>query len=187
AWGLWAPALAEAGCKGEACVAPCDDGDADACGELARHRWKEGERSSAYRLYIRACDGNHLDACVELGAIYAMTVPGVPADKDLARAREFYAKACKGGYHKGCLGWGEVLSEGPDANAKKASKAWQRACDKGAPSNYYTLRACFKLGELTERGDGVKADPEAAAALYRRGCKEVINPESCAAAERLGG
>ncbi len=185
--GIGAPELAAAGCEGEACMAACNEGDAASCAKVAAARWTAGERASAYHLHVRACDGRHLDSCVELGAMYATPMPGVPVTKDLDQSRAFYGKACKGGFSKGCLGWGEVLLEGPDASAKKASKAWRRLCDKGDPQNYYTLRGCFRLAELTERGEGVKADPAAAADLYRRGCRPVINPDSCAAAERLGG
>jgi hypothetical protein len=52
-------------------------------------------------LWLRACDGGDVTACVELGKVYAAG-RGVRVDRE--RAAALYKRACDAGFQMGCDG-----------------------------------------------------------------------------------
>ena len=80
--------------------------------------------AKARTLFTQACNGDNMNACNYLGAIYDQG-KGVKAD-DVA-ARKIYQKSCDHGNMLGCNGLGCVLQN--LGNNTEARKYFQKACD----------------------------------------------------------
>ena len=57
-------------------------------------RGVERDDAKAAAFYKKACDGGHMDGCVQLGLLYA---EGDGVVKDPAKAKALFEKACDGG------------------------------------------------------------------------------------------
>ena len=55
--------------------------------------------TKAVELYRKACDGNYMMGCSNLGNRYEF---GLGVTKSISQANFFYRKACNGGYSKAC-------------------------------------------------------------------------------------
>lgn len=53
----------------------------------------------AYKIFKSLCDKNEADSCIMTAFMHEI---GVGADKDTAKAIEYYSKACKLGHEMGC-------------------------------------------------------------------------------------
>ena len=59
-------------------------------------------------------------------------------------------------------------------------------CNAGVGYGY--SNACYELGEMLEKGDGIKADKVEAVRLYKKACNQGKHrhTKACFAIERLG-
>ena len=93
----------------------------------------------------------------------------------LARAHDddvvLLRQACDLGDGEGCYRLGLALGDTPDGAA-----AYEQACDAG---NSF---ACTNLGYIAQNGEGMRADLDLAARLYKRGC----DGSSCSPRNDLG-
>jgi TPR repeat protein len=123
-----------------------------------QHRYAE-----ALPLFQKACDGENLIGCYNLGVLYAN---GQGVDQDFARARSLYQKACYGGVVSSCTGLGYLASSGQGAppDFAQARAFFQRACDGG------DMLGCHNLAALYQNGQGVAHDDAHARALYQKAC-----------------
>jgi tetratricopeptide (TPR) repeat protein len=119
----------------------------------------------ALPLFQKACDGENLIGCYNLGVLYAN---GQGVDQDYARARSLYQKACDGGLVSSCTGLGYLFSNGQGAppDYAQARALFQRACDGG------DMLGCHNLGALYQNGQGVARDYAHARALYQQACEK---------------
>jgi len=128
----------------------CDRGDMLGCGNLGGQSFygngipQDFRRASS--LLFRACQAGVPWACGMLGEMNA-TGAGMPVD--LLRAASLYRSACSGGDKPAC-----------DA----ALKVLTQVCDAGEE------QACWQLGEMYAKGEGVTSDRQRAAALIQKSC-----------------
>ena len=98
------------------------------------------------QLLQRACDGDDLTACYQLGMIYTDGGKSLPTP-DLPRAKALYGKACDGGVAGACFNLALVTPTGRGAKAEEPPKPeeladralLERACLLGDPSGCDTL------------------------------------------------
>jgi tetratricopeptide (TPR) repeat protein len=123
-----------------------------------QHRYAE-----ALPLFRKACDGENLIGCYNLGVLYAN---GQGVDQDFARARSLYQKACDGGVMSSCTGLGYLAcsGQGAPANFAQARALFQRACNGG------DMLGCHNLAALYQNGQGVARDNAHARSLYQKAC-----------------
>ncbi len=119
--------------------------------------------AEALPLFQKACDGENLIGCYNLGVLYAN---GQGVAQDFARARSLYRKACDGGVISSCTGLGYLASNGQGAppDFAQARALFQRACDGG------DMLGCLNLGALYQNGQGVARDYAQARAYYKKAC-----------------
>lgn len=89
----------------------------------------------------KGCDEGDLDACTKLGV--GLT-EGLPAQRDLPKAREVHGKACDGGKLASCvhLGFLHLRGLGGAQSEPEAEALFTKACDAG------TMAGCGHLGRL---------------------------------------
>jgi len=130
-------------------------------GELVKE-----DNPHAISWYRRAADEGHVQAGFNIGLIYEFGEPGVGVD--LARAREAYQAAARGGHARAMTNLAFLLDEGkggPEDNAQAA--VWYRkAADLG------NTRAMNNLAVLMADGEGVPKDEDGAIRLWRRAARE---------------
>jgi serine/threonine-protein kinase len=80
--------------------------------------------AKARTLFKQACNGDNMNACNYLGAIYDQGL-GIKADD--VTARKIFQKSCDLGNMRGCNGLGSVLQN--LGNNTEARKYFQKACD----------------------------------------------------------
>jgi len=148
----------------------------------------------------RACDGDEMNACSQLGFDYEHG-RGVPWD--MHKALELYRKACDGGCAAGCtnLGTSYYGGVGVPPDAARAATLFASSCQDGEPAacswlgsmyaegtgglpkdygkaaqlqqgacNDGRAAGCVELGHLYEAGNGVPKDTSRAAALMTMAC-----------------
>ncbi len=74
----------------------------------AMNEYKKGHIQEAVKLLSKSCDGGELNACVNLGYMYAR---GLSVKKDFSRGYSLLKKACDGGKEKGCIVLGNAVLE----------------------------------------------------------------------------
>jgi TPR repeat protein len=121
--------------------------------------------------FDRKCVGGDLEACRNLGVMYA---EGTGVSPDPRRATSLFGQACNGGNMPACNHLALALAEGMgvDRQPAKAVEVYQQACDGG-----YKL-ACRNLGLMLRDGRGVPADLGRAEALFDKACKGGV-PFAC--------
>jgi TPR repeat protein len=121
--------------------------------------------------FDRKCVGGDLEACRNLGVMYA---EGTGVSPDPRRATVLFGQACNGGNLPACYHLALALAEGMgvDRQPAKAVEVYQKACDGG-----YKL-ACRNLGLMLRDGRGVPADLVRADALLDKACKGGV-PFAC--------
>lgn len=133
----------------------------------------EPDFSTAWDLYVEAagttspnCKGvRNIGQWYEEGNDYV--------DQNYRKAAAFYnwaillddASSC---YYLGNLYLQGYLSADGEPNYEQAAHFFQMAADKNNDGATGVAKAIYELGVLTENGDGVEADAEAALALYQR-------------------
>lgn len=160
----------------------CEAANGEACNIAAviQYLGKVGpaDKTSAIRLYQKACDAHDADACANLGFAHEQGDGGLT--KDVGKARALYAEACSAGNGRGCYNLGTSWDrEGPGRDAAKAVAAWRDGCDRRWPA------ACNDLGYAYANADGGLArDKQQALALYTKAC-DGGNALGCKNANRL--
>jgi hypothetical protein len=86
--------------------------------------YDQKDYAKARTLFTQACNGDNMNACNYLGAIYDQG-QGVKADDDTAR--KIYQKSCDQGNMLGCNNLGTVLQN--LGNNTEARKYFKKACD----------------------------------------------------------
>ena len=127
----------------------------------------------------RACDLGVLEACGELGEMYALGANGL--NKDPERARKLLETACNRGATMACMTLAVAQSMGlvgGPADPAKAFATAKQVCEERSP------RACSILGNFYQSGTGTPADTLRAADVYQRGC-DAGDADSCAQAAVL--
>lgn len=103
---------------------------------------------------------NDAFACFRLAELYQH---GRGGPVDLAKAAEFYERACSKEYEEGCERRSDLAREGQGGPAVELEYAI-KACDGGRPV------ACVRAAKQVDAGDGVERDKRRAIELYERGC-----------------
>ncbi len=121
--------------------------------------------------YDKKCVGGDLEACRNLGVMYA---EGTGVSPDPRRATVLFNQACTGGNLPACNHLALALAEGMgvDRQPAKAVEVYQKSCDGG-----YKL-ACRNLGLMLRDGRGVPVDLVRAEALLDKACKGGV-PFAC--------
>jgi len=117
----------------------CRLDDLPSCFALALLRGgRGGVEAKAY--LVRACDGNDIAACRELGRVFANGVWDVP--KDQGKSVSLYERACTGGDMNGCFDLGISYSNGKGGlgkDPKRARELYSDACRGGEELGCQTL------------------------------------------------
>ncbi len=150
-----------------ACDAGTPTGSA-ACGNLGLvyamgGRGVHRDESRAAALWERACDGQELQRCTDLGSLYQ---EGKGVKKDTTRAAALYERACDAQDHVACYRVGIMYSNGDGVppHKERAAQLYMRGCDNGS------VHSCLAVIELKfMNGDTV--DNKKAAPFYARACE----------------
>lgn len=119
----------------EEAQAACEQGNACACMKLGGFLGcRKASRAAATDLFQKACDGNLVVACGNLGVIVFWGIQ-VPADKP--RGLALWQKACDGGWVFACRNIADVLEKGDtvprDAEAAARYRAKAETPTKNPP------------------------------------------------------
>ncbi len=113
------------------------------------------------------CDQNDPEACLALGKLHSHL--DEPKASDRRAAGKGFTKACDLKSDEGCfmlgmhlLGIGSAATGDPDLHG--AASAFGRACDLGF------AEGCVALGNMTENGQGLSKEPDAALKLFDKAC-----------------
>jgi TPR repeat protein len=102
-------------------------------------------------------------SCYKLGGMYQFGNSGV--EKNIARAIEFYLKACDRGNAQACNDAGAAFpTSGSGSDPTRVAELYKRGCTLGDPY------ACGNLGSLYEQGRGVTKNLPQAVDLLNRAC-----------------
>ncbi len=151
-----------------------DDGYCHEAGfttEVARKNRGERERlDAALAVILTNCDSGNAKDCNFAGFIHQM---GVGREKDIAKARVAYTKACAGGVANGCTNAAYAYQVQP-TDPDKFAEFLGKACDAKVAADCALLGGVYSEGEA-----GVKKDLARAAAAYRRAC-DLQSGDGCA-------
>lgn len=148
----------------------CYLGIGDSCAESSmRALESEPPDDAAFALAERGCNRGHAMSCNNLGVCYQR---GTGTKRDLARARETYAKACSMGGRRGCQNQAALLldGEGGPADIAAGKRFLEKACDLGE------AMSCRWLLGMNEGSEALR--------YARKGC-ELEDARSCSAAALL--
>jgi hypothetical protein len=194
----------------------CEAGRASSCANLAVPYLSAGatrDLAKAAALLEKACDGDHLPSCANLGRLH---VAGDGVARDPARAVQLFKRGCDAGHASSCTDLGVQYEQGNgvETDLAAAIRCYEQGCTGGNALGCYFLgmnyetgvgvakdlaravalyttgceggaaESCTNLGVLNETGNGVPRDPARAGTLYRKGC-EGGNPLGCQHQARL--
>ena len=94
------------------------------------------EYDKAAELFKKACDGENMRGCYNLGLMYEK---GKGVEEDFSKAAQLYIKACDGGEVRGCYNLGLMYS------FSKAAELFKKACDGGEMNGCRSLDIIYKL------------------------------------------
>lgn len=127
-----------------------------------------GQGEQARGFFARACDLGEMEACYDLALLYEDGVAGV--EKDVARARQLYQKACDAPEPDptACsnLGLMYKTGSGVEVDAEAAVAMYERACELGSHLG------CTNLAGRLVAGDGVERDVSRAGELVGEACRQ---------------
>jgi TPR repeat protein len=130
---------------------------------------EQGHFNKAIPLLDQACNAGNVQACSELGNLFAWAPHLTPEDsvtQDFPRAIKLLTKACDAGNVEGCGHLASIYDtgEGVPEDLPKAAALNAKACDGGIAT------ACNNLGVATMHGAGVPKDKEKARQLLKKAC-----------------
>ncbi len=153
----------------------CKLGNAMACGTAAGNlRQGYGVKkdfAKALALLERSCDGGLVDNCIDLADVLHEGYDGSP--KDEARAFEIASRYCKP-----TTSWSGCMIAAESAKAiKKDDKVvfelYKSECEHGS------WNGCEALAELYATGKGTPKDVNKAKEIWKKGCEEYEDADSC--------
>eukprot|EP01048_Picozoa_sp_COSAG05_P003454 COSAG05_NODE_159_length_15652_cov_14.134636_3_plen_190_part_00 len=159
----------------------CSAGDQPACVELGEALLEadpsggssSGDPQLVARLFANACIAGAGAGCTWLAGLYMEGSGGVARDED--RARELFVRGCQLKHGWSCTVLGDLLTLGRGGFVREPARAFEafhRGCYASHPNHG---PACSKAGAV-EWQAGQRAG---AAAIWRRGCDELGDTESC--------
>ncbi|KAK5869988.1 hypothetical protein PBY51_024659 [Eleginops maclovinus] len=114
---------------------------------------------TAYSCFLRSCNANgkrSIDACHNVGLL-AHDGRVSEEGPDLTVARQYYEKACTGGYAASCFNLSAMFIEGNTkgfpTDMKQALNYSNRACELGHVWGCANASRMYKLGHGTEKDD----------------------------------
>ena len=146
----------------------CDNKNMKACSMLALFYIEDDgpldkDLSKAVKLFKKACNGNWVSACHNIGYMYHQ---GSGVEKDLYKAKSYYQKACSEGNPESC-GYLAVFYGQGYAGEKddfKAAEFAEKSCN--ADSGW----GCNILGFFYNEGRGVRKNLCSALEFYGKAC-----------------
>lgn len=115
---------------------------------------------TAYSCFIRACNAGGKksnDACHNV-ALLAHDGRAMEAGPDLTTARQYYERACDGGFAPSCFNLSAMFIQGNPSGENKdmglALKYSMRACELGHVWGCANASRMYKLGDGVEKDDG---------------------------------
>jgi TPR repeat protein len=147
----------------------CDLGDLPGCIALAVQLEDEPDPGPqrAFDLFRSTCDRGSSMGCRFLGYCYAGVSFRCPAPRDEQRAHALFDHACAMKDVSGCETVARdflATDRGHPPDPAAGAAYLRKACDLESG------RACWDLGWMTSRGEGVPADEEEGKRLIERGC-----------------
>jgi len=124
---------------------------------------KNGSNETALKYYTLACDKGCAEACSGLAYF---NQKGINVSKDIKKSMAYEEKACAND-RKLCLSLGDAYAKGESGVAlsyAKAKKYYGLSCKGGS------ARACYRLGNLYYKGNGVKKSYVTAQKYYEKSC-----------------
>jgi TPR repeat protein len=164
------------------------------CVECSLRRNAEAPARDAVAHFGASCSAGDLRACSVLGVMYEQ---GQHVDKDEARAKRLFSRACRGGNAAACVSLGKLCLAAGHRDEEAAALTFELGCDAGEAEGCYQLgllryqrgehagvrgplsracrqghaSACEGLGAMYLHGHGVKPDLRRAQKLMRRACR----------------
>ncbi|ELW65451.1 Sel1 repeat-containing protein 1 [Tupaia chinensis] len=123
---------------------------------------------AASSCFLMACEKpgkKSVEACHNVGLLAHDGQANEDGQPDLGKARDYYTKACDGGYAPSCFNLSVMFLQGTPAFPKDmslASKYSMKACDLGH------VWACANASRMYKLGDGVDKDEAKAEVLKNR-------------------
>ncbi len=150
----------------------CDNGMS--CKDVARLYLKDNNQVSkekALKALTKACYRGDKRACFKVGKIYEK---GNSVIKNITRSKEFYQKSCSGYTQEACDKLGKPpMSFFPESDKDiKNNIGFTEQCKN---NDYW---ACYRLGDIYQKGKGVKKDIKLAKQYYTKSCNGLYY-ESC--------
>ncbi len=124
---------------------------------------KSGSNETALHYYTLACQKRNAEACSKLAYF---NKSGINVAKDPVKSIAYEEKACTND-RKACLTLGDAYAKGESGVALsygKAKKYYSLSCKGGS------ARACYRLGNLYYKGNGVKKSYVTAKKYYEKSC-----------------
>lgn len=114
---------------------------------------------TAYSCFLRSCNAEgkkSIDACHNV-ALLAHDGHALDRGPDLSLARQYYEKACAGGFAPSCFNLSTLFIEGNSKGLKpdmaQALTYAMKACDLGHVWGCANASRMYKLGDGTEKDD----------------------------------
>ncbi|MEM9106521.1 MAG: tetratricopeptide repeat protein [Pseudomonadota bacterium] len=153
----------------------CNEGDLEACvwlGVLALGSESNPKRKEGQELLERACMGGAGSGCTFFG--FSRYENTGKAERDFAKAREYYKMGCDSGHAYGCtlLGIHYEMAWDVDQDLSFAKHKYEQGCSMG------DYPACTHLGRWYKQGIGVDQNAEQSRFYYSRAC-ELGNKRVC--------
>uniref|UniRef100_A0A8C5UIU5 Cytochrome c oxidase assembly factor 7 n=1 Tax=Microcebus murinus TaxID=30608 RepID=A0A8C5UIU5_MICMU len=123
---------------------------------------------AAYNCFLMACEKprkKFLESCHNVGLLAHDEWVNDDGTPDMGKAREYYTKACDGGYASSCFNLSAIFLQGAPGFPKDmglACKYTLKACNLGH------VWACANASRMYKLGDGVNKDEAKAEVLKNR-------------------
>lgn len=164
----------------------CAAGAMRGCSGLGQILRKSGQKESAARMFIRACEGGYRRGCFYAGMMLA------DLKKSLDDAAEYYLMACAGDDERGCLSYGDMRVDlGKTKQEKDKGKQYLdkglaslvKECD--GESNYLSCASIgdYYLGRFTGRTN----QKDKARPYLEKACNKGHDEGACGDLRDLGG
>ena len=145
------------------CKEQCEKGNVGSC--YNGGKWASEEEAPP--LFKKACDGQHGDACYELGRFVRPKYSEKGTEADFKKAYELFKHACDLGSGYGCTEVAITLSEERTSfmrDLPASFRAWRRACALGNSTG------CFWAATGYADGIGTAKDPQKGIDLFAKAC-----------------
>ncbi|MBI3544906.1 MAG: sel1 repeat family protein [Deltaproteobacteria bacterium] len=121
---------------------------------------KDREFASASALFAAACGAGLAESCARQGTFF---VNGTGVEKSETQAREYFLKACEGGFMLGCNA--AAFSFLRAGSPGEGLKYFEKACETGGIGV-----ACMQAGVAYKKGTGVAQNGPLATKYLQKGC-----------------